>query len=435
MHRYILTQKAASTNRTKAPSAPIVAVKKVHIPEGVKWAQMTHEQREYKKAVHAAAKAANNNVATTTNSSKRNIGKVASSSDDESSSGSSGSSQNEEPPLKKSAAVTNKKEGVHKSKEQTNPVTIAPKVNTNTASPLFNGKTWNQLTPAEKEEKKKLDAARNHSIAKEMVTKDLHLQQQRKEKVVDSDGDSDSVSVSSDDIDNRSNGDDKSQSKATIAKAKSTALAVNIESSQEMAEKVLIPAVISAKASAETKEPDSSDSSSDDGDDDDDDDDDDNDDKGQGRLSFGQSALKSLLHKGNPIAKSPSHYLPKEKTKPLASSSANVTFNASSSVKPKMKTAGSTSATSVLPASPLFNGKTWNQLTPAEKEEKKKLDAARNHSIAKEMVTKDLHLQQQRKEKVVDSDGDSDSVSVSSDDIDNRSIDITERFEASKMSQ
>ena len=103
MHRYILTQKAASTNRTKAPSAPIVAVKKVHIPEGVKWAQMTHEQREYKKAVHAAAKAANNNVATTTNSSKRNIGKVASSSDDESSSGSSGSSQNEEPPLKKSA--------------------------------------------------------------------------------------------------------------------------------------------------------------------------------------------------------------------------------------------------------------------------------------------------------------------------------------------
>ena len=96
----------------------------------------------------------------------------------------------------------------------------------------------------------------------------------------------------------------------------------------------------------------------------------------------------------------------------------------------------------MLPASPLFNGKTWNQLTPAEKEEKKKLDAARNHSIAKEMVTKDLHLQQQqqqqqqREEKVVvNSDGDSDSVSVSSDDIDNRSNDITERFEASQMSQ
>ena len=158
-------------------------VKKVHIPEGVKWAQLTPEQRAYKKSLDAAAKGADNNKTSVT-ASKRKIGNVELSDDDDSSSSSSSSihdKTDKEPPLKKKAE-SNSKTGKNSVKSlKPSAVDLTIDFNNTAGSPHFNGKTWNQLTPAEKEEKKKLDAARNHSIAKEMVTQDLQKEKEKKQ--------------------------------------------------------------------------------------------------------------------------------------------------------------------------------------------------------------------------------------------------------------
>ena len=192
-------------------------VKKVHIPVGVKWAQLTPEQRAYKKSLDAAAKDADNNKANVT-TSKRKVGNAEFSDDDDSSSSSSSSSSihdkiDKEPPLKKKAVSISKtgKSSVKSLKPGATDLTID--YNNAVGSPLFNGKTWSQLTPAEKEEKKKLDAARNHSIAIEMVTQDLQKEKEKKQQSQrnkgggnSSDSDSDSVSVSSDSVDDHSRG-------------------------------------------------------------------------------------------------------------------------------------------------------------------------------------------------------------------------------------
>ena len=183
-------------------------MKKVSIPEGVNWAQLTPEQRAYKKALDAALKSGDKNEVKSM-TSKRKVASLESDSDDDTMSSSSSSSSDAsgkvEPPLKK--AVMTSPEAGKKNKESLKSATTGTTAGINSAigSALFNNKPWNKLTPAEKEEKKKLDAARNHSIAKEMATQDLQKVQEKKQQWQQIKGggssDSDSVSVSSDDVD------------------------------------------------------------------------------------------------------------------------------------------------------------------------------------------------------------------------------------------